>query len=66
MAQTLGNHDPNATLGPTACKLRLEEEGTNNPTPHSLEQPSSTSQDEGQVHATQALVSDLVHSLQHE
>ena len=44
-------HDPKATSGPMACKLRLEEEGTSNPTPTDAEQSRSMNQDKEEVHA---------------
>ena len=58
--------DPNATSGPTACKLRLSEGNNRN-----LSNPISNDQSDyrdttDQVHATQALVIDLMNSLQQE
>ena len=58
-------HDPNSTSGPNACRLRLAEESGNDSNQASSEQGASV-QEESQVHATQALVSDLVCSLQQE
>ena len=57
-------HDPNATSGPTACKLRLSEgDNGNSSNPNSNNQLDSQDATD-QVHATQALVTDLMNSLQ--
>ena len=59
-------HDPNATSGPTACKLRLlEGNNGNSSNPNSNDQLDSRG-GHNQVHAIQALVTDLVNSLQQE
>ena len=59
-------HDPNATSGPNACRLRLAEESGNDSSQVNQNQEGSNAREETQVQATQALVSDLVHSLQQE
>ena len=58
--------DPNVTSGPTVCNLRMsknDDENAPNPSPN--DQPDSQGGHD-QVHATQALVEDLMSSLQQE
>ena len=55
-------HDPNATSGPNVCKIRLAEESGTNPSLQNSEQETTNTREEGQVHVTQALVANLVHS----
>ena len=59
-------HDPNATAGPTACKLRLSQESGSEDLDTSTREEVATSTDNQQVHATQALVNDIVNSFQQE
>ena len=61
-------HDPNATSGPTACKLRVSQEsGSDESTGNARGDTNNTkTTDTEQVHTTQVLVTDLVNSFQQE
>ena len=56
-------HGPNTTSGPNTCKLRLVEEAATNSSHQKSNQGNSITREEGQVHATQALMSNLDYSL---